>query len=115
MTSVNFYKIENFREATDHQQLTQLIHSSNLLVLDIYADWCQPCRYIGPKFQELSKSHADVTFVKINMDSLSPEQIKEFGVTVLPTFLYFKDGKFVDKVMGANILDVVDKMMTYKL
>ncbi len=115
MTSVNFYQLENFRDVGDSQVLTQLIHSSKLLVLDIYANWCQPCRYVGPKFQELSKSHPDVTFAKINMDSLTPEQIKDFGITVLPTFLYFKSGKYVDKVVGANILDVVDKLMVHKL
>lgn len=115
MTSVNFYKIDNFREISDPQELTQLLSTTDILVLDIYANWCQPCRYIGPKFKELSKSHPEVIFAKIDMDLLSPEQIKEFGVTVLPTFLYFKSGKFVDKVIGANILDVVDKIMTYKL
>ena len=118
MTSVNFYKIsekDNFRDIKEAQELTDLVKAQKLVVLDIYANWCQPCRYIGPKFKELSKSHPEAVFATINSESLNPEQVKEFGVTALPTFLYFKSGRYVDKVMGANILDVVDKLMLYKL
>ena len=112
---VKFYNLSNFFELKESQELTQLIANSKLLVLDIYATWCQPCKFIAPKFQELSKSHLDVAFAKINIDQLSSQQSQDYGITALPTFLFFKNGQFVNKVMGANISDIVDKIISYKL
>ena len=122
-TNVKFYTLQsnNFYDLQDSEGLTNLINTTrnptngNLLVVDVYANWCQPCKYVAPKFESLSKSHPDVNFAKVNIDNLSPQQGQEYGITALPTFLYFKDGKYVNKVMGANISDIVDKIMTYKL
>jgi thioredoxin 1 len=118
MTSVNFYEIHteypNFREISESRELVDLVGANQIVALDIYAAWCQPCKYIAPKFKELSKSHTDIMFAKINIESFTDQQVKDFGVTVLPTFLFFKAGRKVDKVVGANISDVVDKIMSLK-
>ncbi|KAK5990916.1 Thioredoxin-like protein 1 [Cladobotryum mycophilum] len=83
-----------------HEELYPAIAS----VAPFYADWCAPCRQIAPVYQTLAEtlSHPNVvTFVKINNDE-NQDIAKEYGVSVLPTFLIFRSGKVIEKVQGAN-------------
>lgn len=81
----------------------------------VYADWCGPCKQIAPVYEQLSKSLSvpnRVTFVKVNSDNLS-EVAAEYGVSALPTFIVFRDGKVDEKVQGANptkLKSIVEKL-----
>ncbi|CAH0028661.1 unnamed protein product [Clonostachys rhizophaga] len=86
------------------EQFNSLLKSSKIVVADFYADWCGPCKQIAPLYEQLAKSLSRpnaVTFVKINSDEQT-EISKEYGVSALPTFLVFKNGKLEDTVKGAN-------------
>jgi thiol-disulfide isomerase/thioredoxin len=70
----------------------------------VYADWCGPCNQIAPVYEQLSQSLSRpnaVTFVKVNTDSQT-EIAGAYAVTVLPTFIIFRDGKVLEKVQGAD-------------
>lgn len=91
-----------FKHKPLHRGQTWLI--SLLPMPLVYADWCGPCKQIAPLYEQLAKSLSRpnaVTFVKINSDEQT-EISKEYGVSALPTFLVFKNGKLEDTVKGAN-------------
>lgn len=71
------------------------------LVLDLWAEWCGPCRMVGPVLSELAKEY-DGKIVLGKCDVEDNEEITdEFGVRNIPTILFFKNGQLVDKFVGA--------------
>lgn len=92
------HEIKNFEELED---ILMQIPDERLVVLDCYAAWCNPCKKIGVVIEELSKKYKDVTFLKGNVEKID-KLVKEFNVTSMPTFIYFKNLKAVEKTTGAN-------------
>lgn len=75
---------------------------SKLVVVDFFATWCGPCRFIGPKVVELSKTYTDVVFLKVDVDQLDG-LAAELGISAMPTFLLFKNkARLQDELVGAN-------------
>ncbi|KAA8577313.1 hypothetical protein EYC84_007283 [Monilinia fructicola] len=87
-----------------------------LFVTDFYADWCGPCKAIAPLYEQLSAKLSrpnKITFTKVNVDTQT-EIASTYGVTAMPTFIIFKEGKQVEKVQGANptvLQDIVKKLV----
>lgn len=79
---------------------------NNLVIVDFYADWCGPCKRIAPNFVHLSENTDNIICYKVNID-INKESGKEYGITSLPTFLFFKNNELVDKVVGANFQNVI--------
>ena len=77
------------------------IKANKLIVIDLWAEWCGPCKAMGPTFEELSKEMKNITFAKLNVDENS-NIASELGVMSIPTFLIFKNGKEVGRIIGAN-------------
>ncbi|GAB2218474.1 hypothetical protein Droror1_Dr00001698 [Drosera rotundifolia] len=77
------------------------------IVLDMYTQWCGPCKVIAPKFQELSKEYLDVVFLKLDCNQENRPLAKELGIKVVPTFKILKGGKVIKEVTGAKIDDLV--------
>jgi thioredoxin 1 len=80
----------------------ELVKKSDKPVLvDFWAEWCGPCRMVGPIVEELSKEYAGkVVIGKVNVDH-NPNISMEFGIRNIPTILFFKNGQVVDKQVGA--------------
>ncbi|GMY13908.1 thioredoxin F-type, chloroplastic-like isoform X2 [Fagus crenata] len=77
------------------------------VVLDMYTQWCGPCKVMAPKFQELSKKYLDVVFLKLDCNQENKPLAKELGIKVVPTFKILKDNKVVKEVTGAKFDDLV--------
>ncbi|KAI4336838.1 hypothetical protein L6164_015318 [Bauhinia variegata] len=75
--------------------------SKKLIVVDFTASWCGPCRFIAPILAEIAKKMPGVIFLKVDVDELKTVS-EEWGIEAMPTFLFLKDGKLVDKVVGAK-------------
>lgn len=72
------------------------------MVLDFWATWCGPCRKVGPAIQELADQYDGQVIVgKVNIEEDADDIVAEFGIRNIPTIVYMKDGKVVDKVVGA--------------
>ena len=78
---------------------TEVEECKGLVVIDLYADWCGPCRMLAPVLAELENEYPDVKFCKINVDN-DPELAKAFNVKNIPMVAFVKDNTFADMSIG---------------
>ncbi len=96
-------------ELTDANFQTNVLDSDKLSLIDFWAEWCGPCRAIGPVVEELSKEYnGKVNVGKVNVDQ-NPDLSVNYGITSIPAILFIKGGKVVDKQIGAVPKSVLDK------
>ena len=89
-------------EFTDANFKTDVLDSDKLTVIDFWAEWCGPCRAIGPVIEELSKEYdGKVNVGKVNVDH-NPQISMNYGITSIPAILFVKGGHVVDKLVGAQ-------------
>lgn len=70
------------------------------VLLDFWAEWCGPCRMVSPVLDEIGREVPNVKVGKVNVD-YQPELAQQFGVMSIPTLVVMKDGKIVNKAIGA--------------
>ncbi|PKU87922.1 thioredoxin F, chloroplastic-like [Dendrobium catenatum] len=85
-----------------------------IVVLDMYTQWCGPCKIIAPKFKELSEKYLDVVFLKLDCNQDNKALAKELGIKVVPTFKVLKGSKVVKEVTGAKLDDIILAIETTK-
>lgn len=74
--------------------------SAKPVFLDFWADWCGPCKMLGPTFERLADQFGEkVTFAKVNVDEL-PEIANKFSIRSIPTLILMKDGCAVESMVG---------------
>ena len=96
-------------EFTDANFQSTVLDSEKLSVIDFWAEWCGPCRAISPVVEELAKEYnGKVNVGKVNVDQ-NPTLSINYGITSIPAILFIKDGKVVDKQIGAVPKNVLDK------
>lgn len=88
------------KEFNDSNFQTEVLSSDKLSVVDFWAEWCGPCRMVGPIVEELSKEYDGKAVIgKLDVDS-NPNVSMQFGIRNIPTLLIFKNGQVVDKQVG---------------
>jgi thioredoxin 1 len=87
-------------EVTDDSFDKEVVQSAQPVIVDFWAEWCGPCRMLGPRFEELSNEMKDIKFCKLNVDENQVTAAK-FGIRSIPTMLMFKEGKVAGNIIGA--------------
>lgn len=100
---------------TDNQFSENVLNSKGLVLVDFWAEWCGPCRQLGPILEAIDEEMGnDVKIYKMNVDD-SPETASQFGIRSIPTMFLFKDGKQVDTKVGLNTQSTISNWIeSYK-
>jgi thioredoxin 1 len=80
-------------------ELEELTAGEKLVMVDMWAPWCGPCKMLGPIIDKLATEYSNVEIVKVNVDEESAASAK-YGVRNIPTVLFLKGGEIVDKIVG---------------
>ena len=100
-------------EALNSANFDSFVGKGTVLV-DFWASWCGPCRMLAPVFEELGKEVKKVKFAKVDITE-NEEIAQKYGVMSIPTLIIFKDGKEIDRRMGALPKDLLKKWIESKV
>jgi thioredoxin 1 len=100
---------------TDSEFDSTILQSERPVVLDFWAEWCQPCKMLAPTMEEIAGEYEDKVKVgKLNVDD-NPDTATKYGIRGIPTLLFFKGGKVVQQVTGvkskAEIKKTIDELL----
>ncbi len=103
-------------QLTDGNFKDTVLDSDKVSVIDFWAEWCGPCKAIGPMIEEISKEYEGKAIVgKVDVDS-NPETAMKYGIRNIPTILFIKNGQVVDKQVGAvpkaNLVAMLNKHLS---
>lgn len=103
----------NTTPVTDATFKTEVLDSNVPVLIDFWAEWCAPCRALGPTLEEVaSEMKGQIKIVKMNVDE-NPDVPTQFGVRSIPTLLLFKGGRQVDQALGnmpkAQVINFIKK------
>jgi len=101
-------------EITDGNFQATVLDSDKPVIVDFWAEWCGPCRIIGPIINEIAEDYKDKAIVgKVDVDN-NPNIAARFGIRNIPTVLFFKNGVVADKQVGAvpkaNFVNKLEKL-----
>ena len=89
---------------------SEVLNSNKPVLLDFYADWCGPCRMVGPIVSEIANERSDVKVCKINVDE-QPELASQFQVMSIPMLAVIKNGKLENQVVGYRSKEQIEAML----
>ena len=90
--------------------LEEVVNSDKPVLVDFWAEWCGPCRMLGPIIDEISEERSDYKVCKVNV-SENPELAAQFSVMSIPSLVVLKEGKIVNRSVGAKPKSEILKLL----
>ena len=108
--SVSEQEVVSIPKVTSTNFDSEVLQSDKIVLVDFYADWCEPCKVFSPILEDVADDYDYVKVVKVNVDE-EVELAQKYGIISLPTLLVVKNGKVVDRSTGAlekiYVLDMI--------
>ena len=102
---------ELVREVSDSSFEKEVLGASKPVLVDFWAEWCAPCRMLAPTVSAVAENYEETaTVVKLNVDD-NPSTAQRYGIKGIPTLILFRDGKEVERVVGATSKESISKMI----
>ena len=106
---------ETVRSVTGTEFEREALQAAGLVLVDFWAAWCPPCRRLAPTLDALAAAYeGQVTVLKVNVDE-SPEVSLRYGIQSIPTLILFRDGRVVDRRLGALPMDELRRFVDGQL
>lgn len=108
-------KVDEYPKGISEIKFNELISTNNLVIIDVYADWCQPCLKFKPIFEEISEQEefSGIKFISINSDETNWINSR-FDIDSIPRFLFFNKNKLIYEHVGASPKEVFEFQINYK-
>jgi len=102
---------EQVKHITDSSFEQDVLQSTKPVLVDFWAEWCAPCRMIGPIIDQIASDFASsATVVKLNVDD-NTASAQRYGIKGIPTLILFNEGKEVERVVGATSKDSITRIL----
>ncbi len=98
------------KSITDDELVGEILNFKGVVLLEMWAEWCAPCKQISPMLDRLSEEFKDVKFLRANVDE-SPAMVSKYQIRALPNILLFKDGNVIDQMVGVYSIGHIRKMI----
>lgn len=95
---------------TNENFVSEVLNSDKPVLLDFYADWCGPCRMVGPIVAEIAAERSDIKVGKVNVDE-QPELAARFQVMSIPMLAVIKNGKLTNQAVGYRPKKQIEAML----
>jgi len=102
---------EFVKEVSDSSFEKDVLSSSRPVLVDFWAEWCAPCRMLAPTVAAVAEHYGETAMVvKLNVDD-NPSTAQRYGIKGIPTLILFREGKEVERVVGATSKESISKMI----
>ena len=99
------------QKITNNNFKSEVLESRQKVLIDFYANWCGPCKMMGPKVEEIAQKHNEIKVVKINVDE-AEEIAMQYQIMSIPTLVVIENGQEINRSFGLISEEKIEELIT---